>query len=142
MASTKQRNILVAGGAAAAAVLIAGGAVMASAASSSTESSTGTYSMSAASGGGHEHTEVTGDELTSVTDAVTAQFEGVTVTSVQKDPDGSYDIEATNADGSTVRYEASADLSSITERQGRGGGRGHGDAPGSATQDDSTTTDS
>lgn len=66
-------------------------------------------------GPGGTHTEVTGDEATKVTDAVTAWDSGYTVTSVQKDDDGSYDVHATKADGTTVMLEVSADLTTIEE---------------------------
>ncbi|HSN43120.1 MAG TPA: hypothetical protein VLR88_03595 [Propionibacteriaceae bacterium] len=65
---------------------------------------------------GHSHTEVTGAEATKVTDAVEAKDSGYTVTSVQKDADGSYDVHATKADGTTVMLEVSADLATIEER--------------------------
>src|SRR5215218_6749163 len=42
--------------------------------------------------GGAAHTLVTGDELAKVTAAVKAKDSAVTVTRVQKDPDGSYDV--------------------------------------------------
>ena len=67
-------------------------------------------------GAGQSHTEVTGDEATKVTAAVTAKDSGYSVTSVQKDDDGSYDVHATKADGTTVMLEVSADLTTIEER--------------------------
>ena len=78
--------------------------------------------------GGPAHTEVTGDEAAKVTAAVKAKDSAVTVTSVRKDPDGSYDVLGTKA-GADIRYEVSADLKTITEGKGRHGGgpggRGH-----------------
>ena len=71
--------------------------------------------------GGHNHTPVTGDELSKVTAAVKAKDSAVTVESVAKDEDGSYDVHGTK-DGQRVMLEVSADLATITERAGRGGG--------------------
>ena len=73
--------------------------------------------------GGSADTPVTGDELAKVTAAVKAKDSSVTVQSVGKDPDGSYDVFGTRA-GSAVRFEVSADLKTITE------GGGHGRGPG------------
>ena len=65
-------------------------------------------------------TPVTGDEATQVGAAVTAKDSAVTVTSVRKDPDGSYDVLGTKA-GSNVMFDVSADLATITQntRAGR-----------------------
>ncbi len=90
--------------------------------------------------GGHEHTAVTGDEAQKVTDAVKAKNSAAQVTSVEKDPDGSYDVHAT-VDGQPVMYEVSADLGTVTERAGGpGGGMGgqppagdHGPSDGTGT---------
>lgn len=87
-------------------------------------------------GMGH-HTEVTGDEAAKVGDAVKAKDSAVTIESIQKDPDGSYDVLGTK-DGNRVRYEVSADLATITQDQ-RGGpgwmGRGmHGRGDGAGDQ--------
>ena len=71
----------------------------------------------AGGGGGHAHTPVAGDELAKVTAAVKAKDSAVTVTTVQKDPDGSYDVEGTKA-GVPVRFDVSADLKTITARTG------------------------
>lgn len=65
------------------------------------------------------HTPVTGDEATKVKDAVTAKFAGVTITTVLKDADGSYDAIGTKADGTRVMYDVSKDLATITERPHR-----------------------
>lgn len=70
---------------------------------------------------GHSHTEVTGDELTKVSDAVKAKYSGITINQVQKDPDGSYDVDGT-LNGTNVSYDVSSDLGTITERAARGGG--------------------
>lgn len=107
---------------------IVGGAAAANAASNGTTTATlpAAASTTAVTGdcqgrGGHEHTAVTGDELTKVTNAVKAKDAAVTVAKVQKDPDGSYDVLGTK-DGAPIRFEVSADLATIA--QGRAGGRG------------------
>ncbi|BFU43480.1 hypothetical protein [Krasilnikovia sp. MM14-A1004] len=107
---------LVAAGAVVVGGLTFGGAAIASAATSAP-------TPGASAGAGHAHTPVTGDEAAKVTAAVTAKDSAVTVTAVQKDPDGSYDVLGTR-NGTPVRYDASADLTTITE--GRGGPGGHG----------------
>ena len=81
--------------------------------------------------GGSADTPVTGAELTKVTAAVKAKDSAVTVTSVRKDPDGSYDVLGTKA-GAPVMLEVSKDLTTITTRTGGPGGHGpDGDRPGS-----------
>ncbi len=83
--------------------------------------------------GGTSDTPVTGDEATKVTAAVTAKDSAVTVTSVRKDPDGSYDVFGTK-NGSQVRYDVSADLKTITAgTAGHGGGSGRGPRPSSSS---------
>jgi hypothetical protein len=72
-------------------------------------------------GGASDDTPVTGDELAKVTAAVQGKDASVTVSSVRKDPDGSYDVFGTKA-GALVAYEVSADLQTITENTGHGGG--------------------
>ena len=61
-----------------------------------------------------------------------AKDSALTVTSVPKDPDGSYDVYGTKA-GAQVAYDVSADLSTFTARTGGpgGGGRGGHDGGGS-----------
>ncbi|MDO5626988.1 MAG: hypothetical protein Q4G43_01585 [Mobilicoccus sp.] len=89
----------------------------------------------------HAHTEVTGEEATRVTDAVAAQEADITVETVRKDPDGSYDVIGTRA-GERVMVEVSADLSSIEVRTApeRRGGRDSGDqaAPTPSASTDAT----
>ena len=81
-------------------------------------------------GPGGNHTAVTGAELTKVTAAVKAKDSAVTVTSVRKDEDGSYDVLGTKA-GSPVMLEVSKDLKAITTHTGGPGGHGpDGDRPG------------
>ena len=76
--------------------------------------------------GGGEHTAVTGTELAEVTAAVEAEDSAVTVTTVRKDADGSYDVAGTKA-GARVMFDVSTDLETITARTGGHGGRGgHG----------------
>ena len=89
-------------------------------------------------GGGSADTPVTGTEAAKVTAAVKAKDSAVTVTSVRKDPDGSYDVLGTKS-GTQVFYEVSKDLKTITERTGGpGGGPGQSDAAPS-TSSTSTT---
>ena len=119
-------NKLVTGAAAviAAGALIGTGAALSGAATgTATPSPSATTSPSAGQPGGHAHTPVTGDELARVTAAVKAKDSSVTVTVVQKDPDGSYDVDGTKA-GAPVRLEVTADLKTITASTD--GGRGPG----------------
>ena len=75
--------------------------------------------------GGAMDTPVTGTEAAKVTAAVKAKDSAVTVTSVRKDPDGSYDALGTKA-GADVMVEVSKDLKTVTVRTGGPGGPGHG----------------
>ncbi|MEZ5194199.1 MAG: hypothetical protein R2734_18110 [Nocardioides sp.] len=75
-------------------------------------------------------TAVSGAQKTKVVDAVEAAHDGVTVTDVRQDPDGSYDALGTDADGHPVFYDVSTDLATITEHTGGPGG--HGGGPGSS----------
>lgn len=155
--------------AAAAAILLGGGSAVAFASSNdaaSTGSSVSTalgYTPSGTTGAdgtnqqggrgmggpgmaGHTHTAVTGDELAKVTAAVKAKDSTITVSDVQKDPDGSYDVHGTKA-GANVMLEVSSDLKTITENAGGpGGGRGmggpNGNAQAPAGQSSSTATTS
>jgi hypothetical protein len=73
-----------------------------------------------ANGGASQDAAVTGDELATVKAAMTAKDSSVTVTSVHKDPDGSYDVLGTKA-GAAVFYDVSADLKTFTlNTQGAG----------------------
>jgi len=83
-------------------------------------------------------TPVTGTELAGVTAAVKAKDATVTVTSVRKDPDGSYDVFGTRS-GAGVMLEVSKDLKTVTADAGghRGGGRhggGDNDSPVTGTE--------
>jgi hypothetical protein len=84
--------------------------------------------------GGSNDTPVTGDEAAKVTAAMKAKDAAVSVTSVGKDPDGSYDVLGTKT-GVQVRFDVSADLKTITEgKAGRGrGGRGGNPVPSASS---------
>jgi hypothetical protein len=87
-----------------------------------------------------QHTAVTGDAAQKVKDAIAAKFSGVTITGVTADGDGSYDADGTKADGTSVRYEVSLDLATITEGTG-GRGKGGPGGQGGASQDTAVTGD-
>ena len=123
-------NRIVSGVAAvvAAAGLIGTGAALSNAASTPSPSSTSTSTDSTGSEAGSEagpdrsmnpnnDTPVTGTELAGVTAAVKAKDATVTVTSVRKDPDGSYDVFGTKA-GANVMLEVSKDLKTVTTDAG------------------------
>jgi len=106
---------LAAAGVAATGVIVFGAASLANAAPgdpspSSSSSSTGDPG---AGRGGSTDTPVTGDELAKVSAAMKAKDSSVTVTSVRKDPDGSYDVLGTK-DGANVFYDVSTDLTTFT----------------------------
>ena len=127
---------VAAAGVAAIGGVVLGAASLASAdpASPSPSSSAGTAGESGRTGnrGPSADTAVTGDELAKVKAAMTAKDSSVTVTSVRKDPDGSYDVLGTKA-GASVFYDVSADLKTFTLNAGGGGGKGgHGRGDGSA----------
>jgi len=106
---------LAMGGAVAAGALVFGGAALANAATGTP--SVGGYSASGYFGDGRgasADTPVTGSEAAKVTAAVKAKDSSVTVTSVRKDPDGSYDVLGTKA-GANVMLDVSADLATITQ---------------------------
>ena len=128
---------------AAAAALVGTGAALSNASTASPTASTtpgGTTSSEASpaeapdgSANPNNDTPVTGAELTQVTAAVKANDSAVTVTSVRKDPDGSYDVFGSKA-GANVMLEVSKDLKTITTGGGgggghRGGGGGSSDTP-------------
>ncbi|WP_271395755.1 hypothetical protein [Neomicrococcus lactis] len=119
---------------------------------SSSDSSTDSSQKDAQGGPGgpggmmHNHTEVTGDEATKVTDAVKAKDSSFTAEKVLKDEDGSFDVIGKSGD-TFVKYEVSSDLKTITKNEhvpGEGGpGRGGpGGGPGmnheEVTGDDAT----
>ena len=76
----------------------------------------------------HQHTAATAAETQKVKDAVKAAYAGSTVTTVQKDPDGSFDAIGSDASGNPIAYDVSADLKTVTPHAGRGPGGpgGHG----------------
>jgi len=77
----------------------------------------------------HRHTEVTGEELSKVEEAVSKKDSAVTIERVMKDPDGSYDVMGTKS-GARVMVEVSKDLATIEVRTGGPGGPGMGDRRG------------
>ncbi|MGV1010697.1 MAG: hypothetical protein ACOYBY_19275 [Dermatophilaceae bacterium] len=117
------------------AALAAAGALVAAAANANADPNTApaasrTYSPDYGGRPASNDTPVTGDELAKVTAAVTGKDSSVTVTSVQKDPDGSYDVFGTKA-GAQVMFDVNADLATITQNA-NGGGHGPGGSYGSA----------
>ena len=82
-------------------------------------------------GGPSNDTGVTGTAADNVKAAVKAKYPNVTVTSVRKDPDGSYDAFGTDANGNPVFYDVSANLKTITANAGHGA-HGAMPAPGTA----------
>jgi hypothetical protein len=58
-----------------------------------------------------------------VTAAMKAKDSSVTVTSVRKDPDGSYDVLGTKA-GANVMYDVSTDLTTVTQNTHADGRQG------------------
>ncbi len=69
-------------------------------------------------GGASQDTPVTGAEADKVVAAVKAKDAAITVDSVRKDPDGSYDALGTK-DGKNVLVDVSADLATVTVNTGR-----------------------
>ena len=147
---TKKFGLAAASTAAVAALLI-GGATLANAADNPTPTTSATTSSAAAvpgdaatgkggPQGASQDTPVTGDEATKVSAAVTAKDSTVTVESVRKDPDGSYDVLGTKA-GAKVMFDVSADLATITENAGGPGGGGRGDKGGMGGQHTDVTGD-
>ncbi len=113
-----------------AAGILTGAATLANAASTTptpSASSTATTDSESGRGGGQgpSHTPVTGAELAKVTAAVKAEDSAVSVSSVRKDEDGSYDVMGTKA-GADVFLDVSKDLATITTHTGGHGGRGGG----------------
>lgn len=106
--------------------LVATGAALSNAATSApsaASSYTGAAGAPDGSANPNNDTPVTGTELADVKAAVKAKDSSVTVTSVRKDPDGSYDVFGTKA-GAGVMLEVSKDLKTITTNTGGGGQRG------------------
>ncbi|GAB2483914.1 hypothetical protein GCM10027030_17700 [Luteococcus sediminum] len=131
LASLAVAGLVVVGGASAALNANAESTGTASASPSSSSSATpGDRGADQRGPGHHEHTAVTGDALAKVEAAVAAKDKAITVTSVEADPDGSYDVHGTKS-GAQVMVEVSKDLKTIEVRtggpgEGDHGGRGHG----------------
>lgn len=130
----------------AAGAIIGGGAALASAdptPSTSASSSAGADANSGTAGAGqgqegpamHTHTAASAEETQKVTDAVKAKDSTVSITTVEKDPDGSFDARGTTSDGSPVMFEVSADYATVSQGHGGRGG------PGGASQDTPVTGD-
>jgi hypothetical protein len=107
----------------AAVALVLGGAAISNASSGTSSSSLPSSSTS----GGSTDTAVTGSQLAKVKAAVKAKDSSITVSSVRKDPDGSYDVFGTKA-GAQVTYDVSADLKTFTQNTHQMGANG-GPAP-------------
>ncbi|BCT78177.1 hypothetical protein SCMU_40190 [Sinomonas cyclohexanicum] len=108
----------------AAAALIGGGAAVASAASTPSPSATSSSGSGTHARG--QHTAASADETAKVTAAIKSKDANANVTKVEKDADGSFDAMATS-NGSTVRYEVSADYKTVTQAAAhRMGGHGMG----------------
>jgi hypothetical protein len=117
--SLKKIGIVAATTAAAGGFVLGGAALADAAAKTPSPSATSGYPNGAP--GASSDTPVTGDELAKVTAAMKAKDSTVTVTSVRKDPDGSYDVLGTKA-GANVMYDVSADLKTFAQNT-FGGGR-------------------
>lgn len=119
---------------------VAGASLAGAATTSPSDQSYGAYGSGRSGGDGHgpggeggprggsPDTPVTGAQKTAVVDAVTAKYPSVSVLSVRKDPDGSYDALGTKA-GQPVMYDVSKDLKTITESTHGPGGQKPGAPP-------------
>jgi hypothetical protein len=112
--SMARRAGLAAAGILATGVVVLGGSAMADAATATPSPSASSGTAAGSGKARSSDTAVTGDELAKVTAAVKAKDSTITVTSVGKDPDGSYDVHGTKA-GTTVKYDLSADLATFTQ---------------------------
>lgn len=144
---------------AAAGALVVGGAALANAATNSGSTTTG-YGVPGygapmqggqqGQGGpqgqdgrrGGQHTAASAAETTAVKNAVKAKDSTITVTSVQKDADGSFDAMGTKA-GQPVMVDVSKDYKTVTVNTGGPGGRGghggHAHTAATAAQKSSVT---
>jgi hypothetical protein len=104
---------------AAAAGLAFGGAATANAATVSSASALGTSADGATGLSTSVDTSLSASEIAQVTAAVQATDSLVVVTSVRKNPDGSYYVVGTKA-GATVTYKVSADLKTVVQLSGPG----------------------
>ena len=127
--AVKREMAITAAAIAAAGVLVAGVTAVSNASTTTQVAGTG-YTAPGQGGygapdgrgmGGHSHTAVTGTELDKVKAAVKAKDSTITVTTVVKDADGSYDVFGTKS-GSQVMVEVSKDLKTIEVRTGGPGG--------------------
>src|SRR5215475_1752009 len=112
---TTKRVGLDAAGVVATGVVVFGVSSLASAETPSPSPST-SYGSGAGPGagrGGTQDTPVTGDELAKVTAAMKAKDSAVTVSSVRKDPDGSYEV-AGRKDAATLFYNLTSDIKTST----------------------------
>lgn len=128
------KKIGITAAAVAAAALAATGLILTgNIANAETPSATTSPSISANAGDGFgprgpmggQHTVVTGAEAQRVIDAVKAKDSTVTVDRVLKDPDGSYDAMGTK-DGARIRFDVSADLTTVVQGERGPGGGGPG----------------
>ncbi|HEY3438611.1 MAG TPA: hypothetical protein VGK35_13065 [Actinotalea sp.] len=141
---SKRRLGLIAVGAAAVAALTLGGSSLALAATGSPAAATVAPSAGSTTDSSTDQTPpastdtaVTGAEADKVIAAVVAVDANASITSVRKDPDGSYDALGTSG-GSPVFYDVSADLATVTKGGGGHGGPGGG-GPGGASADTAVT---
>ena len=107
-----KRIVLAGCGVVAAGVVVLGGSAIADAATPTPSASSST--PAGPGRGGSNDAAVTGAELAKVTAAMKAKDSSVAVTSVRKDPDGSYDVLGTKA-GADVMFDVSADLTTFTQ---------------------------
>jgi hypothetical protein len=111
--STNKRIGLAAAGVATIGGVVLGAASLASADPAAPAPSASTGTTGESRNGSSQDAAVTGDELAKVKAAMTAKDSSVTVSSVRKDPDGSYDVLGAKA-GASVFYDVSADLKTFT----------------------------
>ncbi len=102
--------------------LVAGG-VLAGSMTANAATTTPSYGSAPAQSASQD-TPVTGTAADKVKAAVKAKHAGTTITTVQQDPDGSYDALGTDSTGNAVAYDVSKDLATITARIGGGHGGG------------------
>jgi hypothetical protein len=143
---SKRRLGLIAVGAAAVAALTLGGSSLALAATGSPAAATVAPSAGSTTDSSTDQappasadTAVTGAEADKVIAAVVAKDANASITTVRKDPDGSYDALGTSG-GSPVFYDVSADLATVTAGGGGHGGPGHGGPGGAADPGTGTGT--
>ena len=118
-----------------------GGATMAAQAESATPAPTASASAAPGQPGAHDQngqpdqghrgprgTEISGDELTKVADAVKAKDSSITVEHAMKESDGTYRVMAQKSDGTKIGYDVTADLATATQHQF--GQRPDGEQPG------------